>query len=234
MEAAREETVSVELVRSDPRTELIEQCIRLDAEFRDLTKHDRSVEHDPKVWGYFKDKRDRDNDGNSKEYTSRFPCDRGRSYGPRPWSRVTAVMLHTTAEEMGWRRFVGLPAQLGVSHDDCALLLFPLQDLVYHGHSLASRFSVGLEISGESACTEKQVGIARALVRYAVHEILNNGGGVNGRVAIMAHRQSHRSRGNDPGRQIWRDVGEWAITELGCTLGPVVGTGRSVDEWRPQ
>ena len=28
------------------------------------------------------------------------------------------------------------------------------------------------------------------------------------------------------------DAGEWAISELGYVLGPVLGTGRTIDAWR--
>jgi hypothetical protein len=215
-----------------PTERLISDVIAAGGALQDLRKHDRTVWHDPKIWGYFRDKNDRDGDGNTAEYTSTFPCDRARSHGTRKASRVTAIMLHTTDVEMGWRRFVGVPAPMGVSDDDVALLLFDLLKLLYHGDA-ANGFSVGLEISGRSACTPTQVLLARALVRYAQAEILAAGGGVNGRVAIMCHAMSQGAKPNDCGKQIWQDVGEWAISELGCVLGPVVGTGRPIDDWRP-
>lgn len=53
---------------------------------------------------------------------------------------------------------------------------------------------------------------------------------------VFAHRQSSESRGNDPGPEIWRGVGQWAIETLGMLdggAGYAITGGRPVpDSWR--
>lgn len=53
---------------------------------------------------------------------------------------------------------------------------------------------------------------------------------------ILAHRQSSDSRENDPGPDIWYNVGQWAIDKLGLTDGGPTfkcGTGKPIlPEWR--
>lgn len=100
-----------------------------------------------------------------------------------------------------------------------------------HGHT-ANRFSVGLEISGVSNWdAPSQIDRAKALLRY-FQAVRRAHVGPDAKCYVMAHRQSHASRVRDPGKQIWQDVGEWAIDELGFELGPVVGSGNNLDEWR--
>jgi hypothetical protein len=49
----------------------------------------------------------------------------------------------------------------------------------------------------------------------------------------MAHRQSRWDRVRDPGPVIWRELGEWAIDELGMLEGPTVGDGAPIpNDWR--
>ena len=53
---------------------------------------------------------------------------------------------------------------------------------------------------------------------------------------VFAHRQSSETRGNDPGPEIWRGVGQWAIDTLGMLdggAGYAITGGRPVpDSWR--
>lgn len=59
---------------------------------------------------------------------------------------------------------------------------------------------------------------------------------VLGTTHILAHRQSSDSRENDPGPDIWYNVGQWAIDKLGLTDGGPTfkcGTGKPIlPEWR--
>lgn len=166
-----------------------------------------------------------------------YPRDKSRAHPPRggirrAWSSITAFMLHTTAVAgMTKQRGIGIPAHLYLPRENAIVLCHELDLLIYHGHA-GNRFSVGLEISGVSAWdSPSQVERARALLRYfqATRRAVL---GPDATCYVMAHRQSHASRINDPGRQIWQDAGEWAIRELGFQLGPVVGSGNSLDRWR--
>jgi hypothetical protein len=175
----------------------------------------------------------------SRTYPKEFgyPRDKSRAQPPRggirrAWSTITTFMLHTTAVAgMTKQRGVGIPAHLYLPRENAIVLCHELELLLYHGHA-GNGFSVGLEISGVSAWdSPSQVERARALLRYfqATRRAML---GPDAGCYVMAHRQSHASRVNDPGKPIWQDAGEWAIRELGFELGPVVGSGRPLDAWR--
>ena len=165
-----------------------------------------------------------------------YPLDKSRAHPPRkplrPWAQITALMLHTTAVAgMTAKRGLGLPAHLYVPREPAIVLCHDLERLLYHGHA-GNKRSIGVEISGVSAWDEpSQVERVRALLRY-FRSRRREELGPDALCEVMAHRQTHKSRVKDPGAQIWRDAGEWAIAELGYQLGPVLDTGRSVDEWR--
>lgn len=59
---------------------------------------------------------------------------------------------------------------------------------------------------------------------------------VLGTTTILAHRQSDDSRENDPGPDIWFNVGQWAVDKLGLSDGGPTfkcGTGKPIlPEWR--
>lgn len=165
-----------------------------------------------------------------------YPRDKSRAVPPRnglrrDWTSITTLMLHTTAVGgMAYRRGVGIPCHLYLPQEDAVVLCHELELLIYHGHA-GNGFSVGLEISGVSNWdSPNQIERARALVRY--FKAVRQANIPDAACCVMAHRQSHMSRTNDPGMRIWRDVGEWAIEELGFKLGPVVGSGKDVHCWR--
>jgi hypothetical protein len=166
-----------------------------------------------------------------------YPRDKSRADPPkggvrRDWKEITTFMLHTTAAAgMSAKRGVGMPCHLFLPKEDAVVLCHELELLLYHGHA-GNKFSVGLEISGVSAWDNpNQIERAKALLRYFQAQ-RRRALGENSKCYVMAHRMSHESRVKDPGERIWQDVGEWAIDELGFELGPVVGSGRPVDEWR--
>jgi hypothetical protein len=165
-----------------------------------------------------------------------YPRDKSRAAPPlrgvyRDWRSITTLMLHTTAVGgMTPKRGVGIPCHLYLPSDDAVVLCHELELLIYHGHT-GNKFSVGLEISGVSAWDNPgQIQRARALVRY--FQAVRRANIPDAACCVMAHRQSHASRTNDPGLRIWQDVGEWAIEELGFKLGPVVGSGKDLGPWR--
>ena len=174
----------------------------------------------------------------NKTYSSDYgyPYNKVRADPPkgglrRDWDSITTFMLHTTAVSgMTAKRGLGIPCHLYLPKENAIVLCHELELLLYHGHS-GNGFSVGLEIAGDSDWDcPSQVERARALLRYFQEVRRANLPGAA--CAVMAHRMAHDSRVKDPGKRIWQDAGEWAITELGYKLGPVVGSGMDVDAWR--
>lgn len=50
---------------------------------------------------------------------------------------------------------------------------------------------------------------------------------------VAGHRMVQRGKGGCPGPDLWREVGEWAIAELGLELAEVAPTGSSLPpDWR--
>jgi hypothetical protein len=183
-------------------------------DFRDLEKWPRNKIYPTKVYGY--------------------PADKSRAQprGTRTWEQLTSLMLHTTAVSgIGKQRGIGLPCHFFVPKEPALVLCHELERILAHGHA-ANRFSACVEISGVSSWEDDtQVPRVQALLRYFKARRLAQAG-ADAPYYVMTHRQSHASRVNDPGKQIWQDAGEWAIRELGYQLGPVVGTGRDLDDWR--
>jgi hypothetical protein len=177
----------------------------------DLRGEPRTRHVEPRIWGWFRDDDPRRN----------IPS-RGRARGTLPWRKRTALMLHRTGVEMGSRRFLGCPCHAAIAHDGTIVLCHPLDAYVWHGHA-ANRFSVGVEISSQDgAITDEQTAASLLLCRTIVAEMTRH----NRLPAIMAHRQSHRFRVNDPGHEIWERVAHPLIADYGLEIGPVVGSGR--------
>ena len=125
---------------------------------------------------------------------------------------------------MTTNRGLGIPCHLYIPRDKAIVLCHQLTRLVAHGHR-GNSYCVGCEISGVSDWDiETQVPRVRQVLRY-FQDCRNTYVEDGTPCYVCAHRQSHKSRPNDPGSKIWRDCGEWAIEELGFKLGPVVGSG---------
>lgn len=184
-------------------------------DYRDLSQWPRAKNYPPE-YGYPRDK-------------SRADPPKGGIY--RSWDDVTTLMLHTTAVSgMTAKRGIGIPCHLYLPKENAIVLCHQLELLMYHGHR-GNNFSVGLEIAGDSDWDHPtQIERARALLRYFQEVRRANVPGAA--CAVMAHRMAHESRVRDPGKRIWQDAGEWAIAELGYKLGPVVDSGKDVEEWR--
>ena len=82
--------------------------------------------------------------------------------------------------------------------------------------------------NGMNKVTPAQIEAGRYLVRYLISTM--------GLKTILAHRQSSGTRDNDPGPDIWFNVGQWAIDTLGLKDGGPgfkVGRGKAIpDVWR--
>jgi hypothetical protein len=168
--------------------------------------------------------------------------ERGEAKGVRDWKKITGITLHQTACQFGTnpKRLLNVPVHGATLTDGSIVLLHPPTDYMHHAGAL-NRTDIGIELScnvpgvvGEaktfwlpkkykhlkdeerlaktSLPTEKQIEATKKLVKHYVDEVAINGGEIK---YIHAHRQSSKSRIGDPGEQIWKAVGEWAVKELG-------------------
>ena len=82
--------------------------------------------------------------------------------------------------------------------------------------------------ANQNQVTPAQIESGRYLVQYLKRTM--------GLKTILAHRQSSGTRENDPGPDIWYNVGQWAVDNLGLSDGGAgfkVGTGNALpDLWR--
>lgn len=177
------------------------------ADFRDLRAYPRRQKYETSVWGWPADK------------SAAHP------YGSRPWNKLTAVCLHTFAVSgMGSHRFLGVPTHCGLAHDGTPVLCHDLTRLVAHGNG-ANRFSAGIEISGVSGFdSPMQVTMGRALIRYIADERARNLPGAQP-MAVMGHFMARKAKPVCPGAAIMRELGEWAIDELGLKPQPSLPGG---------
>jgi len=209
-----------DVATEDALDRLMESAAEHDINVLDLRGYSRMQHYPPERWGYFRD------DEPKKNVPSR-----GRAHGTLPWQKRTAIMLHITAVRMGPRRFLGTPCHCAVADDATIVLCHPSNAYVYHGHA-ANRFSVGVEISSVAGqITMKQTKAARLVVRY-IAEDLREHRGAEANVAIMAHRQSHKLKPNDPGAVVWQQVAVPMAEAIDLVPGPVVGSGKPIPpEW---
>lgn len=175
-------------------------------------KWDRVREYDPKVHGWPKNKQ------------------RGQARGVLPWEKVSTIVLHTAGVNgLHPDRWLGVPCHAAVANDATVVLCHELNSYLWAAHA-ANRYSCSLEIAGNQTITDKQIPAARAALRYMAEELRRRRpAGPDGEplpVYVAPHRFSHRSRVQDCGAAIWREVGEWGMRELGLLLGPVVGSGK--------
>ena len=172
---------------------------------------------------------------------------RGESKGTRDWSKIKGITLHQTAVDFGTnpRRLLNVPVHGATLRDGATVLLHDPTAYMWHGHTF-NKQDIGIEVSCRAAgieglgsslwlpkkykalkddarlehareATDEQLKSTRALVRYYVDLVAENGGKIE---YIHAHRQSSKSRVSDPGSRIWKAVGVWAIEELGLSAGP--------------
>jgi phosphatidylserine/phosphatidylglycerophosphate/cardiolipin synthase-like enzyme len=142
--------------------------------------------------------------------------------------------------------YLNTGAHFCIMFDGRIIQLHPVSRMIWHGNCLSPR-SVAVEFEGnfpnikgkwwidkdstvqnKDVPTQAQYDAGRFLTSYLKM--------VLGTTHIFAHRQSSDSRENDPGPDIWYNVGQWAINNLGMTEGGSsfkCGTGFPIlAEWR--
>ncbi|HMQ47773.1 MAG TPA: N-acetylmuramoyl-L-alanine amidase [Saprospiraceae bacterium] len=163
----------------------------------------------------------------------------------RNLKNVWAVVLHHMAfkrlnkrgEYSAPESYLRTRAHFCILFDGKIIQLYPISRKIWHSNC-TSPGSVGIEFEGnfpnvdgkwwyprdkktgritardEDHPTKAQVEAGRFLVQYLQK--------VAGFKEVLAHRQSSEDRTNDPGPDIWYNVGQWAVNNLGMGDG---GTG---------
>lgn len=172
----------------------------------------------------------------------------------RLWSKITAVVLHQTASNIGENpaRWHSVPIHFCITRAGKVIQLYDLTEICNHANGL-NRSSVGIEIDGWYAGIEGQpktlwqpkglatprqpmdlptvqADAAKATVQWIADTVAANGGMVT---HIHPHRQSSKDRQSDPGSLIWQTVGLWAQNTLGLSDGGAaftVGNGWTIPE----
>ncbi len=169
-----------------------------------------------------------------------------------PW----AVVLH----QMGFSRgndplkYKKVTAQYIITPDGTIAQLHPLTTYLYSSHGfneggIAIEFAGNLpsrtqsdepahyykpDKFGRDQLTVEQVYAGRWLLEY-LRDFALPSLDLELRV-VLAHRQASALRGNDPGPDVWANVGQWAVDEMGLSDGGVdfyVSDGKPIrDDWR--
>lgn len=171
--------------------------------------------------------------------------------GRRSWAKTTGICLHQTACVLGERpaRWDTVGCHVGITRNGKIIWLHDFDRVVAHGNGWNAQ-TVGIEIDGLFAgvegnastvwndpdtatqevamqLTAEQVIAARDAIRWIHHEVAKNGGKLT---ALVAHRQSSKSRRNDPGSEVWEQIALPMQNELGLSDG---GAGFKIDDGRP-
>lgn len=158
---------------------------------------------------------------------------------------ITALVLHQTAFSRGNHRtkYDNIPVHYVILPDGTILQLHPVSAYLWSSNGFNPR-SVAVEFVGnfpntrgicwspkEHGChrlTASQVASGRFLVESLIDTL--------GIKQILAHRQSSAMRENDPGPDVWCQVGQWAIDRHRLSDGGrgfKIGTGNPIpDAWR--
>lgn len=155
----------------------------------------------------------------------------------------TGITLHQTwcwfgakDDDARHRRALGVHAHWTCFRDGAAVLAYPCEWIVYHGNGFNST-DVGIECEGmyladgtmQTPPEGFDVGRVIAAAREAIQETIRRHPTVQ---YIHAHRQSSKSRANDPGPVLWHEVAVWSVAHLGLIAQPslAIGDGQAV-EW---
>lgn len=173
----------------------------------------------------------------------------------RPPEKVWALVLHQMAccfkVKDPLTRFLKMAPHFAILPDGRILQIHPLQAYTPASNGFNAG-SVAVEFAGnfpstrgkwwiskslktdaqrkanQNQVTPEQIESGRYLVQYLKRTM--------GLKTILAHRQSSGTRENDPGPDIWYNVGQWAVDNLGLSDGGPgfkVGTGNPIpDLWR--
>jgi len=168
-------------------------------------------------------------------------ADKSHRRGTRDPRTVYALVLHQMAccfkPKDPLKRFLTVGAHFAITEDGRILQLHPVSTLVWASNGFNNR-SVAVEFAGnfpntrgtwwqgdtygKNRPTPAQVNAGRQLVRHLVRTM--------GLTHVLTHRQSSGTRENDPGPDIWFDVGQWAVNTLGLNDG---GPGFKIDAGNP-
>lgn len=173
--------------------------------------------------------------------------DKSLRKGRRDPKTVYALVLHQMAccfqPRDPLKRFLSLNSHFGILADGRILQLHPISALLWASNGFNAR-SVAVEFAGNfpstrgvwwqgakfgrNRPTQAQIDAGRRLIRHLIATM--------GLTHVLAHRQSSGTRTNDPGPDIWRNVGQWAVDRLGMRDGGAgfkIGSGSAIPaEWR--
>lgn len=168
-------------------------------------------------------------------------AERGHRKGTRDPKSVYALVLH----QMGCcahrrdplRNYLRTKAHFVIVPDGRILQLHPVSALLFASNGFNSG-SVAVEFAGNFPSvrgrwwrgatygrdrpTSAQLQAGRCLVRHLIRTM--------GLRVVLAHRQSSGSRENDPGPEVWSQVGQWAVDTLGLSDG---GHGFKIHKGHP-
>ena len=174
----------------------------------------------------------------------------------RKWKKITGICLHQTACVLGERpgRWATLGAHIGITRAGKIIRVHDFGRVVYHGQAWNGG-TIGIEIDGMYAgvegdrntfwrprddpgrepqeLTAEAVAATLEAIRWICAEVEHRGGHVR---ALVAHRQSSRTRRHDPGSAIWQRIALPASAELGLSDGGAgfeIGGRPIPDEWDP-
>ena len=174
-------------------------------------------------------------------------ADKSHRKGTRDPKTVYALVLHQMAccfkPKDPLKRFLSINSHFAITEDGRILQLHPVSALLWASNGFNDR-SVAVEFAGnfpstrgqwwkgetygKNRPTPAQVTAGRQLIQHLRRTI--------GLTHVLAHRQSSGTRENDPGPDIWYDVGQWAVNALGLKDGGAgfkIHTGNPIpDEWR--
>ena len=173
--------------------------------------------------------------------------DKSLRKGTRDAKKVYALVLHQMAccfkPKNPLKRFLTINSHFAILADGRILQLHPITSLLwasngFNAGSVAVEFAGNFpdtqgrwwkgETFGKNRPTPEQLEAGRYLVRYLIK--------TKGLTHVLAHRQSSGSRTNDPGPEVWYNVGQWALDKLGMKDGGAtfkVSTGSAIPtEWR--
>jgi peptidoglycan hydrolase-like protein with peptidoglycan-binding domain len=167
--------------------------------------------------------------------------------GTRDPKKVHALVLHQMAccfkPKDPLKRFLNLNAHFAILSDGRILQLHPISAMLWSSNGFNAG-SVAVEFAGNfpntagkwwegakfgrDRATPAQLDAGRYLIGYLKRTM--------GLTHVLAHRQSSGTRENDPGPDVWYNVGQWAIENVGMKDGGPgfkVGTGNPIlDSWR--
>jgi hypothetical protein len=174
----------------------------------------------------------------------------GKRVATRDPKSVYALVLHQMAFSRGNdpKRYDTVTAHFAILPDGKIIQLHPISAYLNASNGFNAK-SVAVEFAGnfpntQGKCweakkygchkvTQAQIESGRRLIKHLIRTI--------GLTHVLAHRQSSGSRENDPGPDIWYNVGQWAVDNLGLKDGgpgfwiksKVGADGKPIpDEWR--